>query len=695
MLTRLARWWPGLVLLAELLVFYRKVIFQPGAYVIPWDFQYYHYNLAQYLAASLHAGRFPLWDPYTYCGMPFFAMSQAQVFYVPAVLTALLASMLGLDHLLWLQTLYLTAHVLVAGGATYWLLRTLGTSRLAALTGGTAFQLGCYFASQTQHLGAITGAAAVPLSALAVVKLAERPGRRWMAVLAGSLAVSILTGFPSTAAVVILCSSLLVVGLVWSRRARAPLLMHYIAGLCLGVALSAIQLIPAIQAAALSVSKYRADARTESGIRLEALPSLLWPNYFHILDLRGYTLRYNFTFLYLYCGIAVMVLAGSALFGKRNRYTVPFALVLLVSAIVMHGDATPLGRILNPWLLNLTHDSVYPEYFMAGFSFGVAVLAGLGADRLTSRPLLLTCLLLFTICELTLAGSGRPMNTKPLRDEPGITPRQFDGRVEILETVRQRVDRSNPPARIDTYGDSLGWAMMAPTTRIPTANGDDPFALETIMGVRRLFCGGERWGRYYEVARLDSPILDLLNIQYLTSRNALPTGHKYRLAAQMPGHLLYENGHALPRFFVVRKTLAAADMQRALTAMAAPDFNPAGTAVVQDLPGRSYAGPTDAPVRVISYAPESVVLAVDPGAGGGFLVTSEANYPGWRATLDGSSARIIMTNAAFRGVELPAGPHRLVFRFHPMALWWGGGVSALTFAGMCFALFGRRRGKVE
>jgi hypothetical protein len=352
--------------------------------------------------------------------------------------------------------------------------------------------------------------------------------------------------------------------------------------------------------------------------------------------------------------------------------------------LLMHGDATPIGKLFNPRLLDLTHDSVYPEFFMLGFSFGVAVLAGLGAHRFASRPLLLGTLLLFTFLDLTYVGSSRPMNTRALQEEAGITPRHFDGNVELLDTVRRFVSQSSPPARVDTYDDSLGWAMMAPTTRVPSANGDDPFALETLMNVRRLFSGGERWGRYYQVARPDSPIVNLLNVRYLLSRSPLPTGDKYHLVAQMPGHLLYENASVLPRFFLVHKTIAAANMQRALAEMAVSDFDPGAMAVVQDTPGREYGYRTEARVRVIRYAPEQVVVDVDAGAGG-FLVTSEVNYPGWRASLDGNPVRIVQTDVAFRGIDLPPGSHRIVFSFLPSILWVGIAVSATALSAVCIA----------
>jgi uncharacterized membrane protein YfhO len=62
----------------------------------------------------------------------------------------------------------------------------------------------------------------------------------------------------------------------------------------------------------------------------------------------------------------------------------------------------------------------------------------------------------------------------------------------------------------------------------------------------------------------------------------------------------------------------------------------------------------------------------------GFLATSEVDYPGWNAFLDGSEVSIFMTNGAFRGVFVPAGDHIVSFHFAPGILYVGVALSALS-----------------
>ena len=679
------RTWPYVVLLAEILLFFRRVIFQPSAYVIPWDFQYYAFNQESFFASSLRAGHFPLWDPFTYCGMALYTNIQSQVFYPPTLLTVLLANLTGSDRLMHLLTLELAAHILFAGIATMWLLEAMGCDRPAALLGATALQLGCYFASQTQHFGAITGAAWMPLSFLAVVKLASPRRWRWAAILAVSLAMPVLAGYPSTISAAFLCSLILVLALAACRVATPKAILYYAAGALGGIGLSAIQLLPTIQIATMSVSKYRGDWRGwGSGIRFEALPSLIWPNWHHILDLRGYHLTYNFTFLYLYCGVVTLALAIFACFGRRTPYAIPFLGFTIVAALMMFGDATPAGAVLLPYFFTLVRDSVYPEFMMAGFSLGMAVLAGFGAQRLAGKPMLLTALLCVTVLELSCAGSGRPMNTRALKDEPGITSRQFDGSVELLETVRKFVNQTNPPARLETYGDAMGWTSMAPTIELPTGNGNDPFALVRYMNLRRIFCGGERWGRYYEVSNLNSPILDLLNVRFIIARKPWAASGKYRLVASPSGHYLYENLSVLPRFFLVRKIVHAAGMEQAVELLRSAEFDPAHVAVVEGAASEEFPE-GQAKVRVLNYARNGLALESE-AAQSRFLVTSEAEYPGWRAYIDGVETPVVLTNAAFRGLRIPPGRHRIEFQFRPEVLGWSAGLSALTLMAVCFAL---------
>jgi hypothetical protein len=82
----------------------------------------------------------------------------------------------------------------------------------------------------------------------------------------------------------------------------------------------------------------------------------------------------------------------------------------------------------------------------------------------------------------------------------------------------------------------------------------------------------------------------------------------------------------------------------------------------------------------------------------GLVVLADQFYPGW--TLEVSSpggppqeAPILRTNRVMRGAWLPAGEHRLVYRYRPASFRWGAGISGaawLVLAGIAAAMAARR-----
>lgn len=154
---------------------------------------------------------------------------------------------------------------------------------------------------------------------------------------------------------------------------------------------------------------------------------------------------------------------------------------------------------------------------------------------------------------------------------------------------------------------------------------------------------------------------------------------------------VYEYLDVLPRAFVVHRVWAAPDAAAALARMQAADFDPAAEVVIEG-EARDVASPQSAEtVRVVSYAAERVEIEAELDAPG-YLVLSDAFYPGWQAWVDGEAAAIEAADLLFRAVHLEAGTHQVVFTFASPLLRLGGwvslvaGVFLLVFANLTKAI---------
>ncbi len=167
---------------------------------------------------------------------------------------------------------------------------------------------------------------------------------------------------------------------------------------------------------------------------------------------------------------------------------------------------------------------------------------------------------------------------------------------------------------------------------------------------------------------------------------------------------IYENLDVLPRAFFVDQAVWAPDDETALAAMQAPDFDPATTVVLIAPPSGSLPllgegaspQPSAGSVSFVRYEPERVALEVSAPVDG-WLVLSDAWYPGWQARIDGEPAGIERADILFRAVAVPAGEHRVEFLYWPasfrLGCWLSGGtLLLLLLGGVVGWIGGRRRG---
>lgn len=186
-----------------------------------------------------------------------------------------------------------------------------------------------------------------------------------------------------------------------------------------------------------------------------------------------------------------------------------------------------------------------------------------------------------------------------------------------------------------------------------------------------------RIGRLHQTSSLGSPILDLLGVRYVltTSDVASPAA---RLIGRVGDVRVYERPSALPRAFVVGQARWVPNAEAAFTAMARADFDPAREVILEGQPGAT-AGGGSGTAEIVAYSFDRVVIEVR-ARGPAWLVLSDANAPGWQATVDGKEAPVLTADGDLRAVYLAAAPaatHQVIFRYRPLSLRLGGYLSFL------------------
>ncbi len=195
------------------------------------------------------------------------------------------------------------------------------------------------------------------------------------------------------------------------------------------------------------------------------------------------------------------------------------------------------------------------------------------------------------------------------------------------------------------------------------------------------------------ITRLASPedpghVLTIDGLSLVDSR-----GHTFQSLIVSPFRLLhsgdvkiYQNLTVLPRAFLVASAVWAPDDQAALLLMQRPDFYPGREVILIGPPERtaSQAPPLDAKVKVTKYEPEEIWIEVE-SATSGWLVLTDAHYPGWRASVNGETVEIQRADILFRAVPIQAGIHQVRFEYRPFTVQMGLLISSVGLA-CCIAL---------
>jgi hypothetical protein len=676
--------------------------------------------------AALLDGSLLFWDAERYGGTPYWALPNTAPAYPPLLLALLLRGPIGATNLV------LLAHLVAGAWGARALARSLGAGRLAAFA--AAAVLLC--APLTRHYAlnqpwATMAMAYLPWTLLLVVRQAGGADWRSAGIAAGLLwaATSWCGGY------VVFLPGLMAVGLLaFFCALRRPFLRSL--GRAAGMlALLLVVLVATSAGRLLPSSAWTELTNRSGGIALEDTVA----NALELGDLGDWILRPGF--------FAAALALAALVAGLARRRGAVLAGAATMLALLLLSTGLPQRAFLYEWAPGFDRIRE-PRTFWPPLEVLFAVLVALGLDlaagwlaRRTAWPAglraalgaLAIALLCFESLRFGAVEAAPAIDSLEERVEANPLHRELARRAEVEPRFRVHDARDTRP-KLKATANLLRSALGLESLEGVIGNVSILSYDLDLIGPSRVQ-GPRLWGLLncvYVTSEkpLDEPELELVDTFEEDPRETFPG---------TDGPYLYRNRSALPRAYLAPRAILLLDAERGdrqrvllsrlwsprsevlvaarseeLTDALLPRFHAVldagaggGQQRARDLgvgaaalppPGREKAELSE----LLRGAPAPIEALPDPERGWNrarvalpgapeeaWLVLAEtyAIYPGWRASVDGVEAPLLVANGAATAIPLPAGAREVVLRFTPPGLRAGMAISAAGLALSLLALW--------
>jgi hypothetical protein len=248
----------------------------------------------------------------------------------------------------------------------------------------------------------------------------------------------------------------------------------------------------------------------------------------------------------------------------------------------------------------------------------------------------------------------------------------------LEQAIRERQRKGERP-RVEIVGVGGPWQNLAVVRGLEAINGYNPLRIGVYD---RLIAPGET--TYLPDQRTfpasfegyDCPLARALGLEYVVLDRPIEQAPHLtrRLDADVlfsgPRLWIYRLRNPMPRLtFATRFQIADADGVGWRGELLA---SPSSDSVLFDddtRPQRTawpFAPGYGGTANIVSWQADRIEIEAN-SPHGGMLALHDTYYPGWIAEIDGKPTRILRADVLFRGVEVPAGRRRIVFRYQPFS----------------------------
>ena len=374
----------GFLFLA-LIIYFRDFIFTPGTMIFGTDMSTQGFQTRKIAVDAVNSGAgLPLWNPFSYCGLPYLGALPGPIFFPTTILYFImpLERAIGWSYLL----------MMLAGGLfAYFWIRELGLHRTAAAVCAVAYCFTGWVASTIHggHDGRMFTILLTPLVFFFLERALKRRKTIYFLLMGTAVALQIVSPhaqmmyFSSLAATAYFLFR--IYNIYKEEKSFAVLVKlasGFAAGFVLAVALSAIHFGPFMANQALSHRQARGyEYTTQFSMHPLETMTLLVPGFSG--EPEAYWCSSGFKSHCEYMGLVPLIFAAVALAWRRNRNTWFFTFLGIGALLWSFGGFTPFFKL--PYNL-LPYGKVGrgPNMMFFVFAFSAITLAGYGIDYMLS-----------------------------------------------------------------------------------------------------------------------------------------------------------------------------------------------------------------------------------------------------------------------------------------------------------------------
>jgi hypothetical protein len=283
---------------------------------------------------------------------------------------------------------------------------------------------------------------------------------------------------------------------------------------------------------------------------------------------------------------------------------------------------------------------------------------------------------------------------------PALDEAAYLATTPIVEHIRAEPGRYAtwaPPAAYFEKGylwmkSPADWPALAPTSgslfEIPDALGYNPVQLPRYW---RYIRATNDLSVFYNASVLNMPSVEdvrLLGLRYLVVPTGVDPPVEGRVVEEAGVYSLWELDDHQPEATGTDQVERAATIREALEAVTTPGFDPARTAVVEDVDVfGAVRDVEDWDAQIVGRSPTQIRIRLGP-ANGGVLTIRSAYDIGWRAEVDGHDARTIPVDGFLQGVVVTDERSRdVVLTYHDDSVMLGLALGAVIWAALLAAPF--------